>query len=231
MQLEHTAVRGRRAVERDLLLHAALGVGELLVVGAGDDEQRPRDLERRAVAARRLESSLDRGHRHLLDVPLGREAVDDDPVGDLSRDLAHLLADRGQEDLGYSEGIGRRREERRHQRVAVELALELERRLLVPRAPDGAQREDVLAHAAGRMRPRHREPLLDVGLDLRTQTEDEAPAATSPADRWRCTPAPSGCAANATAMPVASSMRSVCSAASAIGRNASWPVSAVSSPS
>ena len=40
-----------------------------------------------------------------------------------------------------------------------------------------------------------------------------------------------GVRANATAMPVASSMRSVCSAASAIGRNASWPVSAVSRPS
>ena len=40
-----------------------------------------------------------------------------------------------------------------------------------------------------------------------------------------------GVRANATAMPVPSSMRSVCSAASASGRNGSCPVSAVSSPS
>ncbi len=40
-----------------------------------------------------------------------------------------------------------------------------------------------------------------------------------------------GLRANATAMPVASSMRSVSSAASAIGRNGSWLVSAVKTPS
>src|SRR6185295_11258492 len=33
--------------------------------------------------------------------------------------------------------------------------------------------EDVLAHAGRRLRPRRTEPLLDVGLDLRTQAEHE----------------------------------------------------------
>ena len=173
MQLEHAAVCGRRAVERDLLLHALLGCGELLVVRSGHDEQRARDLERRAVAARGLQAALDRGHGHFLHVALGREAVDDDAVGDLARDLRHHLADRGEEHLGRAVRIRRRREERRHQRVAVELAFEFEGRLVVPRRPDRLQREDVLAHAAGRVRPRHREALLDVRLDLRPEAEDE----------------------------------------------------------
>ena len=51
---------------------------------------------------------------------------------------------------------------------------------------------------------------------------------------WRSLPMVAvdiGLRANATAMPVPSSMRSVSSAASVIGRNGSWLVSAVKTPS
>ena len=68
-----------------------------------------------------------------------------------------------------------RGEERRHQRVAVDLAFELQRRAVLPRRPDRADREHHLAHARRRARPRHREPLLDVRLDLRSETEDGPP--------------------------------------------------------
>ena len=51
------------------------------------------------VAARPAQAALDGRHRDFLDVTLGREPVDDDAVGDLARDLGHLLPDRGEEHL------------------------------------------------------------------------------------------------------------------------------------
>src|SRR4029450_5680057 len=45
VQLEDAPIRGRRTVERDLLLRAAAGRLVLLLVGAGDDEHRSRQLE------------------------------------------------------------------------------------------------------------------------------------------------------------------------------------------
>ncbi len=65
-------------------------------------------------------------------------------------------------------------EERGHQRVPVELAAEVELRAVVPARPDRPDREHELTHALDRVRPRHREPLLDVRLDLRAESEPEA---------------------------------------------------------
>ena len=76
--------------------------------------------------------------------------------------------------LGQAVGARAGIEERRHQRVPVELAAEVERRALVPGRPDRPDREHELAHALDRLRPRHREPLLDVRLDLRAEPETEA---------------------------------------------------------
>ena len=47
---------------------------------------------------------------------------------------------------------------------------------LLPAPPDRPQRFDVLAHARRRRAPRHAEPVLVVGADLRSQAENEAPS-------------------------------------------------------
>ncbi len=119
-------------------------------------------------------------------------------------------------------GFGPGREERRHQRVRVEVAAEVElrrRRSTTPRSR--ASRGCTRACARGGMRPRHREALLDVRLDLRAEPEDEAAVRRRAGGRWPMYAVSIGVRANATAMPVPSSMRSVCSAAIASGRNGS----------
>ena len=64
---------------------------------------------------------------------------------------------------------------------------------------------------------------------------EPSPSMNRPSDRvWRSLATMArfiGLRAKATAMPVPSSIRSVCSAASTSGRNGSWPVSADQSPS
>jgi hypothetical protein len=99
--------------------------------------------------------------------------VGQESVADLTRDLGHLLADGGEEHLGRTERIGAGIEERRHQRVGVEVAAEVELGAVVPAVPDGAHGEDELAHASGGVGPRHAEALLDVGLDLAAEAEHE----------------------------------------------------------
>ena len=61
----------------------------------------------------------------------------------------------------------------RHERVRVEVALEVELGAVVPAVPDGPDGEDHLAHARRGVRPLHREPLGDVGLDLAAEAEHE----------------------------------------------------------
>ena len=118
-------------------------------------------------------AALERRQGDLAQVALGGEAVAQEPVAHLAGDLGHQLADPGQGDLGVAVRVGAGVEERRHQGVGVEVALEVELGAVVPRRPDGADRQDHLAHACGRVRPRHREALRDVGLDLAAQAEDE----------------------------------------------------------
>src|SRR5438876_7429149 len=165
VQLEDAPVRGRRPVERDLLLRAAPRCFVLLLVGAGDHEHRSRQLEVAALLAGPRPAPLERGHGDLAHVPLGGEAVQQDPVRDLARHLGHALADGGEEHLGDAVRVRARVEERCHERVAVELAPEVELVPVVPARPDGAHREDELTHPLRRLRPWHREPLLDVRLD------------------------------------------------------------------
>jgi hypothetical protein len=101
--------------------------------------------------------------------------VAEHPVGHLAGHLGHALAHGGEEDLGVAGRVRPRVEERRHERVRVEVAAEVELLARVPRRPDRLDRGDELLHPGGRVRPRHGEPLLDVGLDLRAEAEDEAP--------------------------------------------------------
>ena len=80
-------------------------------------------------------------------------------------------------DTGIARQPGRRRRELgRHQREAVVLALVAQRLLLLPAAPDRAQRLDVLAQARHRRAPGHAEAPLVVPLHLRAEPEPEAPA-------------------------------------------------------
>ena len=67
-------------------------------------------------------------------------------VGPQMTEVAGEVADGSQKYLRLAVLVRRRREERSHQRVLVELAVETELRLRVPRIPDRVQREDVLAH-------------------------------------------------------------------------------------
>ncbi len=99
-----------------------------------------------------------------------------DTVGDLAGDLGHPLAHRGQEHPRRPVGVGAGMEHGRHQGVAVEVAAEVQLLAVVPARPDGPYGEDELTHPGRRLRPGHREPLLDVGLDLAPEPEDEPPA-------------------------------------------------------
>jgi hypothetical protein len=67
-------------------------------------------------------------------------------------------------------------EERRHQRVLVELALEVELGAVLPAVPDRSQSEDDLAELFTGRLPLDAEASLVVPLDLRAKAEDE-PAA------------------------------------------------------
>ena len=68
-------------------------------------------------------------------------------------------------------------EERSHQRQFEMLTTEAEPLAGLPRLPDRAQYGDELAQFAHRrLRPRHAEAPLDVRLDLRAESEDEASA-------------------------------------------------------
>ena len=114
------------------------------------------------------------GQRRLAHELLRRERVDHEAVGDLARDLGHARTDAGQEDAGQAVRARAGTEHRRHQRVRVELAAEVELRSLVPATPRSPGCASTISRirAAG-LRPRHREPLLDVRLDLRSEPEVE----------------------------------------------------------
>ena len=119
VQLEHGAVRRRRAVERDLLLRARSRGLELLLVRAGDDERRPRDLEALDRLARLRPAALDRGQRDLADVALGREAVEDEAVGrPRPRPRSSARRPPARNTFGVAVRVRPWVEERRHQRVA-----------------------------------------------------------------------------------------------------------------
>ena len=98
------------------------------------------------------------------------------PVGDLAGGLGHQRADSGEHDLRVAVWIAARIEERRHQRVRVELAAEIKRRAAFPAVPDRPDREHELAHPRRRLGPLHRIAPRDVRLDLRAEAEHEPPS-------------------------------------------------------
>jgi hypothetical protein len=149
--------------------------GEGLLVSPRDDEDRARHAEVLARATGLREAALDRRKRDLLHVATRREGVGDQAVRGLAGHLRHQRPDAREVHAGRPVLELGGREHGRHQGVGVELAAELERLALVPAIPDGAHREDELAHARGRLAPGHAEALGDVGTDLGAEAQDEAP--------------------------------------------------------
>ncbi len=89
--------------------------------------------------------------------------------------LGHQLADGREVHRWRAPLVRLGREERRHEGVGVELALERQRCPVLPGVPDGAHGEHELTHPGSRPRPRHGEASLDMRLDLGAQPEDESP--------------------------------------------------------
>jgi hypothetical protein len=94
-------------------------------------------------------------------------------VGNLASDRGHPLANRGQPHLGRAVRIRAGIEERRHQRVRVEVTTKVQLGALTPGCPDRPGGQHELAHAGGRGRPRHAEAAGDVGGDLRAEAEQQ----------------------------------------------------------
>ena len=171
---QHRLVGRRRTVEGDLAARQSIGPGHLLLGLAGNDEGRIADFEILALPARFRPAPLKRRQRHLAQVFLGGERVDEHPVGHFAGHLGHQRPHRREKHPGRPVfGVGRR-EKRRHQRVPVELAGELQRLALVPVRPDGAHGQDELPHTRRRVRPRHAEALGDMRPNLRAEAEHEA---------------------------------------------------------
>ena len=173
--VEHSAVGGGAAVEGDLLAGAGHRAGHLLLGVPGRDHRQHADLDVGRRPSRRGQTGGKRRERHLAQVALGGERVHQQAVGDLPGHRGHGLPDRGEEDPGRAARRGRRREERGHQRVGVEVTAEAQFGPVVPRRPDRPHGHDELPHARGGMAPGHREPPLDVRLYLAAQAEDEPP--------------------------------------------------------
>src|SRR5438105_5016789 len=176
MDLEHPSVGRRRAVEGDLEADGVALAVELRTRIADDGEDGRHHLHRPGVAPGLLGALLDGRAQHRPEV-LGRvERVDAEPVGHLAGHPGQPVVDAGQVDrrVGHLDRAGI--EEVGEEREPVELALEAQRRPLGEGVEDGPQGQDVLPDAGRRPIAGHREALLQVGLDLRAEPEDEPPA-------------------------------------------------------
>ena len=176
VEVEHGPVRRRRGVVAHVAAHGVAGLRHRGLVLDHRNETGARDLDRASRPPRPRQSPAERRHDHLAQVASGADAVGDDAVGHLARHLVHARSHRRQEDPGRAELMRPGREDRGHQRVRVEVALEFQRSAVVPRGPDRPERQDVLTHARRRVRPRRAEALLDVPSHLRTHPEHDAPA-------------------------------------------------------
>ncbi len=105
VEIEHSAIGGGRAVEGDLLSGRFRRRGHLLLGVPGDHEQRSGNLEPVEGQPRSLAAALQRWDRHLAQVALGREAVAEEAVADLTGDLGHQLPDAGEEHLRRAEPV------------------------------------------------------------------------------------------------------------------------------
>ena len=231
MRVERHPVGGCRAVERHELAHAGLGPGQLFVGGPGAHDRAR--MHRESVARHvRLDPARPRPRApRLAYVVPGMERVEEYTVRHLAgeADTSGVRARRPHQ--RRTVGVGPGIEERGHQREAVVLAAE--RRVARPPAStlDRVIAEHELADLTdGGARPPHRVAVSMCGLDLRAEPEHEAPPRLH-LQVVRGLGDSIGLRENATVMFVISVTRSVCSAASASGRNGPCAASAVKRPS
>jgi hypothetical protein len=176
VQLQHGPVGRRRGVVADVVPHGVAGLLQLRLVLDHRNEARARHLEPLVTApARRRQPLVHRRQDHFAQVARRADAVGDDAVRHLAGDLVHQRPDCSQEDAGGTVRMRGWREDGCHQRVRVELALELQGDGVVPRCPDRPQGEHVLPHACRGVRPRGTEPLLNVPSHLRPHPQHDAP--------------------------------------------------------
>src|SRR5690606_20099181 len=97
-------------------------------------------------------------------------------VAELARQPAQVRTDSGDRDWDVGVVDRPRVEEGRHQAELVELTLVRQRRLVLPRLPDGPQGEDVVTEPRSGAEPLRGEATSDVGTNLGAQPEYEAPA-------------------------------------------------------
>ncbi len=175
VELEDRVIRGRRAVEGDVLLEVALrGLDPRLVTG----EREERRADQLAVAwlpARALRAGGDGGEQHLFGEAERRDGVQPEPVAQLAGEAPHVGVHGGDLDGDVRVLDGARVEERRHQAELVVLALELWSPSVLEAVEHRLHAQDVLAQPRpGRRGPRRRVTPLDVGLHLGTEADREA---------------------------------------------------------
>ena len=174
--IKRRSIRWCRPIERQLFPYDLLGRSQLGFGVSRCHQRHAHEFEFVAASARSGEAALESRQRVLAQrFPRG-EGMGDEPIGDLASDLRHPRLHACREDAWRAEGIGTRVKSGRHQRVAIELAFELELRTGFPRLPDSANRHDQLTHAPRRLRPDRAIAIHDMRSDLRTETEDEATA-------------------------------------------------------
>ena len=121
--------------------------------------------------ARRGQALAHRGHRHLVQEALVAERHDQQAVGVLGGRAGQPRAERTDVDRRRAVGVLAGAECRRHQRVPVVLAAEVEPLARLPGIEDRPQRRDQLGHPRHRLVELRAEPLLDLRADLRAQAE------------------------------------------------------------
>ena len=158
MEFEHRSVGGRRTIKRNLLLRGLRRLLHFVFVIAGDDKERPRDLETIHRLASFLATFLEGRNGDFTNVALGGEAVHDDAIAGFTGDFGHEVADSCNENLWHAEPRKVRCvrcEERGHQCVLIKIATEVEFRSVLPGVPDCTDSVDHLAHASRRGTPFH----------------------------------------------------------------------------
>ncbi len=113
------------------------------------------------------------GHRHLVQEPLVAERHDQQAVGVLGGRAGQPRTQRADIDRRRPVRVLTGAEGRRHQRVAVVLAAEVEPLAGGPGLEDRPQRRDQLGHPGHRLVELRAEPLLDLRADLRAKPERE----------------------------------------------------------
>ena len=145
MCVENRLVRAGRGIEGDLLPDFLALLGDLFARVSDGEERLSRELERTPSPSGLGGASFDVGHEPFAEKVRGVERVNVKAVAELAREPCDVGIHAGDEDRYLGVLDRTRAEERRHQRVLVELALEIELRAVLPAVPDRAQRENNLA--------------------------------------------------------------------------------------